>query len=113
MVMTEAPQNAVVLTWTALDSFPLWYYQFAEHQRLDLALVVVPLTQFSWYRDQLSMQYPDLSIPDEQDLLQQDPTTPAPELWGRPVCGVHTPDPGSSRMSLICQSPSSKAQAQP
>ncbi len=86
-VMEKAPRRAVILTWEAIDAFPLWYYHFALGQRPDLAIIVVPLTQFQWYRDQLAVLYPDLPLPGDEILqLEGEQRITPPEYWKRPVC---------------------------
>jgi MFS family permease len=85
-VLHQAPADALVLTSTDQDSFPLWYAQSALGQRPDLRLVVVPLGQFEWYRRDLGTVYPDLDLPIEgptdvwtweTELLKRNP---------RPIC---------------------------
>jgi hypothetical protein len=61
--LQEAPLNAIVYTKTDQDSFPLWYYHFGLHERPDLRIVVLPLTQFVWYQETLVHTYPDLQFP--------------------------------------------------
>ena len=61
-VMREAPPSAVILTWEATDTFPLWYYQYARGMRPDLAILVVPLMQFDWYYEVISSTYPGLGL---------------------------------------------------
>jgi hypothetical protein len=58
-----APLNAIVNTTTDQDTFPLWYYHFGLHERPDLRIVVLPLTQFVWYQQTLAHTYPDLVFP--------------------------------------------------
>ena len=102
-VMRLAPRGALVLTSTDHDSFPLWYAQYALGQRPDLRLVVVPLTQFDWYRRGLAYTYPDLSLPStdssdvwtwEAELLQRNP---------RPVCRTQVEGEGDGlQVRLDC-----------
>ncbi len=61
--LQEAPPNAIVATTTDKDTFPLWYYHFGLHERPDLRIVVLPLTQFVWYQQTLVHTYPDLEFP--------------------------------------------------
>lgn len=61
--LRDAPSNAIVLTTTDGDTFPLWFYHFGLHQRPDLRVVVLPLTQFVWYQETLVHVYPDLAYP--------------------------------------------------
>jgi hypothetical protein len=62
-LLKEAPSNAIVYTTTDQDTFPLWYYHFGLHQRSDLRIIVLPLTQFVWYQQTLPHTYPDLIFP--------------------------------------------------
>jgi len=61
--MQQAPEGAIILTWQALDAFPLWYYHYALGIRPDVAIIVVPLMQFDWYTEQMHILYPDLALP--------------------------------------------------
>jgi hypothetical protein len=61
--LQEAPGNALVYTSTDQDSFPLWYYHFGLHERPDLSIIVLPLTQFVWYQQTLMHNYPQLKFP--------------------------------------------------
>jgi hypothetical protein len=61
-VLAAAPQRAIVVSDSDLDTFPLWYYHYALGQRPDLAVLVDPLLEFDWYRRNLRAVYPDLQI---------------------------------------------------
>jgi hypothetical protein len=101
--MRDAPADAVILTWQALDSFPLWYYQLALGYRPDLAVIVIPLLQFDWYGEYLERLYPGLPIPDDALLRLDDPTAPSPpEFWNRPVCYAQIQTGEKPEMELIC-----------
>jgi len=81
--LKEAPLNAIVETTTDGDSFPLWYYHFGLHERPDLHIVVLPLTQFVWYQETLVHTYPDLEFP---ALYTKDiPNTD----WGKQIKGLN------------------------
>ena len=60
---SQLPENAIVVTSSDLDSFPLWAYQFGFGLRNDLAIIVLPLTQFEWYQQTLYRIYPALKFP--------------------------------------------------
>jgi len=62
-VMAQAPTNALILTKEDRDTFPLWFYHYALHQRPDLVLLDEPLWQFPWYRENLAYTYPSLVFP--------------------------------------------------
>lgn len=57
------PENAIVFTSSDLDTFPLWAYHFGLGQRKDLAVIVLPLTQFRWYQETLVHTLPQLNFP--------------------------------------------------
>ncbi len=67
-LLTQSPPNALILTTTDQDSFPLDYAHFGLHQRPDLRLFTLPLAEFDWYRNTLRHTYPDLRYPDKADL---------------------------------------------
>lgn len=81
--LQDAPPNAIVNTTTDQDTFPLWYYHFGLHERPDLRIVVLPLTQFVWYQQTLVHTYPDLNYPTiyEKDLPNTD--------WGQQIQGLN------------------------
>jgi hypothetical protein len=82
-LLKEAPPNAIVNTTTDQDTFPLWYYHFGLHERPDLRIVVLPLTQFVWYQQTLVHTYPDLEFPTiyTQDLPNSE--------WGQQIQGLN------------------------
>jgi len=51
--LNDAPKGAIVYTTSDQDSFPLWYYHFGLKERQDLRIIVLPLTQFTWYQQTL------------------------------------------------------------
>jgi hypothetical protein len=82
-LLQEVPPNAIVITTTDQDSFPLWYYHFGLHVRADLRIVVLPLTQFVWYQQTLVHTYPDLKFPAvyAKDLPNAD--------WGKEITNLN------------------------
>ncbi len=103
-----APQNSIVFTTTDGDTFPLWYYHFGLHQRQDLRLIVLPLTQFVWYQETLMHNYHDLQFP---ALYTKD--TPNAD-WGRqiaslnperPVCNTQVTADSDTGVAYQCISP--------
>jgi hypothetical protein len=58
-----APLHAIIYTTSDQDSFPLWYYHFGLHERPDVHIIVLPLTQFVWYQQTLVHIYPLLHFP--------------------------------------------------
>ncbi len=106
-LLQEAPANAIVYTSTDQDSFPLWYYHFGLHERPDIRVIVLPLTQFVWYQQTIVSVYPDLIYPTlyTQDLPNAD--------WGReitrlnpghPVCNTRLTPDSSTGISFQCSS---------
>jgi hypothetical protein len=71
-VLASAPHNAIVISDSDLDTFPLWYYHYALHARPDIAMIVDPLLEFDWYRRNLRAVYPDLQIPETRASPQLD-----------------------------------------
>lgn len=62
-LLEKIPQNAILLTDSDPDSFPVWYYHFGLKGRQDISVIVLPLTQFRWYQVTLLHVYPELSFP--------------------------------------------------
>ncbi|HEY3344024.1 MAG TPA: DUF2723 domain-containing protein, partial [Anaerolineaceae bacterium] len=59
----KAPAAAILLASGDRDAFPLWYAHFGLKQRPDVAVVVLPLTQFAWYQETLMHNYPGFRFP--------------------------------------------------
>jgi hypothetical protein len=106
--LQEAPLNAIVETTTDGDTFPLWYYHFGLHERPDLRIVVLPLTQFVWYQETLVHTYPDLEFPSIYDQDRSDID------WGlqirrlnpeRPVCDTRMSAEAETGVAYHCTSP--------
>lgn len=62
-LLVEAPQDALIVTSAAEDTFPIWYYHFGLGKRPDLRIIVLSLTQFAWYQQGMVRTYPDLIYP--------------------------------------------------
>ena len=58
-------QNAILLTSSDSDTFPIWYYHFGLGQRLDIRVIVEGLVSFEWYRETIAHTYPDLVFPEK------------------------------------------------
>jgi hypothetical protein len=67
-VLQAAPENAILLAPGDRTIFTLWYFQHVEKQRPDIYLVDSNLFAFEWYRARLEAQFPELSVPAEDDL---------------------------------------------
>ncbi len=57
------PQNAIIITESDSDTFPLWYYHFGLGQRSDIRVIVQGLVNFEWYRKTIVHTYPNLVLP--------------------------------------------------
>ncbi len=107
-LLREAPLNAIIKTTTDEDSFPLWYYHFGLHQRPDLRVVVMPLTQFVWYQQTIVHIYPDLKYPAiyTQDLPNADWGNEIAQLNpNRPVCTTRLSAEADTGVTYQCSSP--------
>jgi hypothetical protein len=83
-VFHSAPSQAIIFTQGDEATFALQYFQYALHQRPDIALVAINLMPYDWYRRNLVSAYPTLLVPDhatlswDSTIIQANP--------GRPVC---------------------------
>jgi hypothetical protein len=106
--LQAVPPNAIVNTTTDQDTFPLWYYHFGLHERPDLRIVVLPLTQFVWYQQTLVHTYPDLEFPTlyAQDLPNTDWGQQIQRLNpGRAVCNTRLSAETETGVVYQCTSP--------
>ena len=69
MMLELAPANALLLTPGDRTIFTILYFQHVEGRRLDLRVADANLFAFDWYREQLRSQYPDIFVPEADDLL--------------------------------------------
>jgi hypothetical protein len=77
--LAELPANAIVVTYSELDSFPLWAYHFGLGWRKDISIIVLPLTQFKWYQDTLVHTYSRLNFTEPSEKYTNS------TLWGEQV----------------------------
>ena len=106
--LQDAPRNAIVNTTWDQDTFPLWYYHFGLHQRPDLRIVVLPLTQFVWYQQTLVHNYPDLNYPGlyTQDLPNADWGEQIQELNpDRVICNTQLTSENETGVTYQCSHP--------
>lgn len=88
-LLTNVPANAVLITDGDPALFALWYLHFGEGQRTDVSIVDNHLFAFDWYRTRLQQTYPDLVIPQEDDLQKLQTV----QVQQRPFCQVNiTPE---------------------
>jgi hypothetical protein len=59
------PANALIVTEVSTDTFPLWYFRYAERRRPDVAVVNGNLLAFAWYRATVARWHPDVEVPDD------------------------------------------------
>jgi hypothetical protein len=83
-VISLAPARALVFAKGDEAVFTLWYFQYAERNRPDLAIVATDLLGFQWYLQTLQSTYPDLNSPAPFPF----PETLAAANPGRPICYV-------------------------
>lgn len=69
MMLELAPANALLLTPGDRTIFTILYFQHVEGRRLDLRVIDANLFAFDWYRERLRTQYPDLFVPEGDDLI--------------------------------------------
>ena len=78
--LEAVPENAIVLTSSDPDSFPLWFYHFGLGQRQDIKIIVLPLTQFRWYQETIVHTYQEMKFP---TVISQ--ITNKSQVWGEKV----------------------------
>ncbi len=102
--LRDAPANAILLTRSDADTFPLWYAVYGLGMRRDTVIVVLPLTAFAWYRETLMHTYPDLVFPPAGE--------PAGSAWGealpplnpnRPVCRSQASEELNPKVTYDCR----------
>lgn len=84
MTLGALPHDAIILTSADPDSFPLWYYHFGLKQRSDIAVVVLPLTQFAWYQQTLIHNYPEIQFPEPIGIF-----TNKSQNWGEKIAPLN------------------------
>lgn len=83
-ILDEAPRDAVILTDDDHETFTLWYFHFALHQRQDLIILSEGLMSYGWYQ---------ATIRDYYNLTQVDELNARAE--SRPFCEI-------SNFTLVC-----------
>lgn len=83
-LLHDAPPGAILLTPGDRTIFTLWYFHHVEGQRPDLIPVDANLFAFDWYRERLRVRYPEIFMPEQDnlDLFEQQ------NAHRRPVCRV-------------------------
>ena len=67
-LLMETPENALLLTPGNRTIFTILYFQHVEETRPDIMVADANLFAFDWYRDRLKAQYPELYVPEGDDL---------------------------------------------
>ncbi len=62
-VLDSLPPNAVLFARGDAAVFPLWYFQYVEERRMDVAVIGVDGLPMEWVRRNLARLYPWLSVP--------------------------------------------------
>jgi hypothetical protein len=68
----KLPQRSIVFVEGDEQTFSLWFAQFAEHQRLDIVIIVDDLLPYDWYTENLQRNYPGLKIPQSDQIHSLD-----------------------------------------
>ncbi len=100
-ISARMPRNAIVLTTSDAYTFTLWYYRAIEHQRPDIAVIDIRMSEFDWYAQMVIDQG---SAPNfvPFDPVQTWPQRLAAANPDRPVCEVK---PYSTEAQVQCQPP--------
>lgn len=99
-LLAAAPDDALLLTPGDRTIFSLWYFHHVEGQRPDLFLVDSNLFAFSWYRQRLQDQYPELRGLAADDL----PAFRAANATQRPICQVGLVESNVGLARIQCDS---------
>jgi hypothetical protein len=98
-------------------TFALWYAIYAEERRPDVAVVSGPLLAYIWYRDEVRLLYPDLTLneprgsnPTIDDLVQDLITS---NLGFRPIYATDPADAWKEWFDFVQEGDSAIFQAQP
>jgi hypothetical protein len=84
------PQNSLVFVDGDAQIFSLWYVQFALNQRADMAIVAEGLLPYGWYRENLQDTYPNLQVPQRDNLQPSDLAAANPR---RTICYISQDEP--------------------
>ncbi len=56
-LLTSAPPRAVLITAGDNDTYPSWYAQSVERARTDVTVIVSPMLNARWYREEIARRY--------------------------------------------------------
>ncbi len=66
--LASVTADAVIITDSGTDAFPLWYFRYAEGRRPDVVVINGHLLFYDWYRQTLRRWHPAVKVvPDEGD----------------------------------------------
>lgn len=68
-MLHDAPTGAILLTPGDRTVFTLWYFHHVEGMRPDVYLIDTNLFAFEWYRARLAETYPELIIPEVDNVV--------------------------------------------
>ncbi len=77
--LTAAPDSAILTSRQDGVTFALWYLQYVERYRTEIAIIDYRLLDRDWYRNNLARLYPDLKLPpigSSSDLRAANPNRP-------------------------------------
>jgi hypothetical protein len=63
--LESAAAEALIVGDAATDTFPLWYFRYAEGRRPDVAVVNGHLLAYDWYRASVARWHPEVEVPDD------------------------------------------------
>ena len=78
-ILNTAPKRAIIFTTGDEATFSLWFAQYANGQRPDVAVVASDLLVQPWYHEVLGHTYPDLTVAEMagvQDILRDNSERP-------------------------------------
>ena len=81
--LAQVPTGAIVITPGDATISVLWYLHHVEGIRPDIIVVDQNMFQFSWYRERLQRDFPELRVPeaDDLDLFVTSNWLPRPVCW--------------------------------
>ncbi len=94
-MMQDLPKDAIISTADDESTFTLWYFHYGLKQRNDLAVMAKGLIRYDWYRETLRSTYPNLIVPEGENVTATDVATVNPE---RPFCVL----PGPQVIQINC-----------
>lgn len=61
-ILNQLPQNSILFNQVDYNVFPLWYLQYVEGQRMDVAVFTVLFLTRTWFVERLLKLYPDVKV---------------------------------------------------